>query len=148
MQVLAVDPGREKCGVVLALIRDPGLGAAPVLEGAGGVEVLVRDIWPRGEFFERLSALLAAHTVDVCLLGDATSSGEMKARLERDFPQVSVAVVDERNSTLEARALYWRAHPPRGIMRLVPLSLQVPPCPVDDFAAEVLVRRFANAQRD
>jgi hypothetical protein len=49
--------------------------------------------------------------------------------------------VNERDSTLEARDLYWKEVPPRGWRRLVPLSLQVPPEPIDDFAAVVLARR-------
>jgi hypothetical protein len=61
------------------------------------------------------------------------------------LPEVDITTVDETGSTLEARVLYWQEHRPRGWRRLVPLSLQVPPEPVDDFAAVVLARRFLSA---
>jgi hypothetical protein len=50
--------------------------------------------------------------------------------------------VDEKNSTLEARPLYWQEYPRRGLLRLLPISLLAPPVAIDDFAAVVLGRRF------
>ena len=41
-----------------------------------------------------------------------------------------------------ARELYFREHPPRGWRRLVPTGLQLPPVPVDDYAAILIARRF------
>ncbi len=136
MQVLAIDPGREKCGVVLARLE----------AASDEVQVLERAIWPRAGFFERLELLLGSHEVQAFVLGDATSSPQLRAELERAHPQIKVHAVDERNSTLEARPLYWQANPPRGWRRLLPLSLQNPPCAIDDFAAEVLARRWARSR--
>jgi hypothetical protein len=50
--------------------------------------------------------------------------------------------VDERETTLRARALYFADHPPRGWRRLIPLGLQLPPRPIDDYAAILIARRF------
>ena len=136
MQVLAIDPGREKCGVALAR-----------LNSGSEVQVLERAIWPRAQFLERLHDLLQLHQVEAFVLGDATSSRELRADLEREHAGIAIHIVDERNSTLEARPLYWQANPPRGWRRLVPLSLQSPPCAIDDFAAHVLAIRFAQSQR-
>lgn len=69
----------------------------------------------------------------------------MRARLSTLAPALKVVAVEERNSTLEARALYWQEKPPRGWRRVLPLSLQEPPEPVDDFAAVVLARRFLKS---
>lgn len=55
---------------------------------------------------------------------------------------LDVERVDERHTTERARAEYWRAHPPRGLWRLVPLGLQVPGEPYDDFAALIMARDF------
>ena len=141
MQVLAIDPGREKCGIALTRL-DAGA------RGEAQVQVLARDIWPRAQFGERLKALLQEQEVQAFVLGDATSSRELRADLEREHANVPIHVVDERNSTLEARPLYWTAHPPRGWRRLLPLSLQNPPCAIDDFAAQVLAIRFAQSRSD
>ena len=37
---------------------------------------------------------------------------------------------------------YWREHPPRGLMRLIPVTMQVPPVPVDDYVAVILAERY------
>lgn len=138
MQVLAIDPGREKCGVALARFDTQAPDALQIRE---------RAIWPRAEFLEHLSQLLREFDVHAFVLGDATSSRELRAALEREHAGVPIHMVDERNSTLEARPLYWAANPPRGWRRLLPLSLQSPPCAIDDFAAQVLAIRFAQSAR-
>lgn len=125
--VLAFDPGREKCG--LALVgRD---GAA-----------LRRCVAPVAEVQDTLALWAGEHAVSTIVLGDSTSSAQWRTRIAQWLPQAQIFVVDESGSTLEARTLYWQAHPPRGWRRAAPLSLQVPPEPVDDFAAVVLARRF------
>jgi hypothetical protein len=75
-------------------------------------------------------------------LGHATTSSTLQQELRTVLPEVELITVDETGSTLEARNLFWKEHRPRGWRRLVPLSLQVPPQPVDDFAAVVLAQRF------
>lgn len=76
---------------------------------------------------------LAGKTVDQVFLGNGTGGNLFRSSLSEDFPEV--VVVDERNSTLDARSIYWNLHPPRGWRRVLPLSLQTPPRPVDDLAA-------------
>ena len=53
--------------------------------------------------------------------------------------------IGEAHSTEEARRLYWKIHPPQGLRRLLPLGLQVPPVPLDGYAAVVQVRRYLAA---
>jgi hypothetical protein len=53
-------------------------------------------------------------------------------------------VVDETDTSYRARALYFADHPPRGWRRLVPLGLQLPPRPIDDYAALLIARRYAE----
>ncbi len=52
------------------------------------------------------------------------------------------AVVDEAGTTLEARALYFKDHPPKGLLRLLPRGLRPPPKLLDDYAAYAIVLRF------
>jgi len=131
MTILGVDPGREKVG--LALIGPDGA----VLWH----QIVTPDSLRAGLPTGAIPADLAKIAV-----GDSTASAPTVAALERLktlglLPDVRIMVVNERGSTLEARPLYWEYHPPRGWRRLVPLSLQVPPEPIDDFAAAVVGRR-------
>lgn len=125
--VLAIDPGRDKCGV--AVVRASG-------------EVIELDVYARATILSVVSQLLRKHGVRQIVLGHATTSRDLSEQLKSDCPDVQVATIDETNSTLEARALFWRAHPPRGFNRLIPLGLQTPSRPIDDFAAVVLACRF------
>ncbi|MDP7423155.1 MAG: resolvase, partial [bacterium] len=61
------------------------------------------------------------------------------------FPEDRVRLVDERESTLEGRRRYFQEHPPRGLWRLVPLSLRYPPEPFDDLVAVILAERFFSS---
>jgi RNase H-fold protein (predicted Holliday junction resolvase) len=54
---------------------------------------------------------------------------------------IETEITDERMTTLEARNLYWRLHPPKGLWGLLPRSLLVPPRPIDDLAAWIIMRR-------
>lgn len=135
LPILAIDPGREKCG--LALVSPQG-------------EVLLRRIVTRRDVETEVLALLQSTPVARIVLGDATTSRQLHESLRQGLEAQGIdcplEAVNETGSTLEARALYWQANPPRGWRRFVPLSLQVPPEPLDDFAAVVLARRFLQAQ--
>ena len=72
-------------------------------------------------------------------LGDGTSHAEYE-KLMRGAG-VEYQLLDARMTTLEARGLYWNLHPPRGLSRLLPLAMRVPPRPIDDLAAWAIVRR-------
>lgn len=131
MNVLGIDPGREKMG--LAVVD---------AEGA----LLWRAIITPKEFATMLPNVLREWSVERIALGHSTASGRTQSELgavlgSSSSGAVQVMVVDETGSTLEARQLYWEAKPPTGWRRLVPLSMQVPPEPVDDFAAAVVARR-------
>lgn len=131
--VLGIDPGRVKAG--LALVDANGA-------------VVWRAIVPANELRARLETVFAENEVRRIALGDSTASAETRALLDGILAakalDLRVEMVDERESTLQARAVYFEHHPPRGWRRLVPLSLQNPPEPIDDFAAVVLTRRLSS----
>jgi len=124
LRVLAVDPGREKCGV--AVCGSEGAVARRVI----GVESL-RDL---------VLGWLGTHEAQCVVVGDGTGSKQVFDILA-GLP-VPIRIVAERGSTLAARRRYFHDHPPRGWRRLLPLSLQVPPEPFDDYAAEVLGEQY------
>ena len=61
---------------------------------------------------------------------------------------MTITLVDEHLTTLEARARYFVEHPPTGLKRLLPVSMQVPPEPYDDYVAVILGERFLASQRE
>jgi RNase H-fold protein (predicted Holliday junction resolvase) len=128
--VLAIDPGSAKVGMALAS-RD----------GDGGIRLLWRSIVPRDKV--ALGVAEARETADfqVVVVGSGTKSKELVSELREAMPGVSLMVVDEKNTTLEARARYWEHFPRRGWRRLLPASLQVPNVDLDDFAAFVIAER-------
>jgi len=57
-----------------------------------------------------------------------------------------VELVDERETTLLARARYFADHPPRGWRRLVPRGMLLPPRPIDDYAALLIAERYLKGR--
>ena len=122
--VLAIDPGRDKCGIA-------------VLSPQG--DVLLHEIVPTGALETRVSELAAEYAPRI-IMGDGTTSAAAKARIEALVG--AVTLVDEYRTTEEGRRLYWAENPPSGWRRLMPRGLLTPTVPVDDFAAVALARRF------
>jgi len=108
--------------------------------------VLLRAIVPTGEVGLTCLYLLARHPEAQVILGDATSCVEVKQAIHEANPRANIALVPEAFTTLIARALYAKDHPPRGLQRLVPAGMRVPPRPVDDYAALALARAFLATQ--
>ena len=123
-RVLAIDPGREKCGVA-------------VLASDGGV--LVQRVVMTAALDATVGTLIRAYEPNV-IMGNGTTSADAKKRVEA--LGVPVTLVDEYRTTDAAKFAYWKAHPPRGWRRLVPRGMLVPPVPVDDFVAVILAQRF------
>ena len=128
--VLAIDPGRDKCGIALVAHQNKS-------------EIVhLRRVVPVAKMQEAIEELSQTYSFSQVVLGDSTASNEWRAKIEMWLPQAQIFTVDESNSSYQARELYWEAHPPRGWRRFLPLSLQEPPEPIDDFAAVILARRF------
>lgn len=124
---LGIDPGRSKTG--LALVN--GAGKIVKLHIAESQNI-------DNEIVEFIKNSCPVHIV----LGNGTNSRNIGESVKRVFPDVLVAVVEEAHSTEEARALYWQENPPKGLKKLIPLGMLVPPVPLDAYAAVILVRRF------
>jgi hypothetical protein len=123
--ILAVDPGRGKCGV--AVCSAAGVLAKAVVSPAD-LPALVRR-W------------IDAHGVSAVVVGELTGSDAAVRALEPVVGTAAISRVDEAGTTLLARARYFRDHPPRGWRRLLPVGLQTPPEPYDDYVAVLLAER-------
>ena len=122
---IGIDPGRDKCGVA-------------VLDAAGDIKF--QRVIPTDELDDVLKTLAAEFAVELVILGDGTTHKAAAQKISA--AGLSMRIVDEKHTTEEARRLYWKKNPPHGWRRLLPVSMQVPPEPVDAIVAEILVRRF------
>ena len=164
--ICAIDPGRDKTGVALfdpttsAVLYhgivattelvdflqslDRGTRAAGITKGVQEISKGVPES-SKGmlECSKGLQGIMdGAQGITLFLLGDGTHSKDLTTRLKGVFTRRKFELIDEFNSTMEARGLYFEIYPPRGLKRLIPLSMQVPPRPVDDLVAVILIKRY------
>ena len=121
-RLVALDPGRSKCGLILVDGDRHSVIEGHVLATETVLETLQR--WRQIAPIERL------------VLGNGTASESLRRQLPGDLP---VKLVDERGTTLRARKRYWQLWPPRGWRRFVPEGLLVPPIELDAVAALVIL---------
>lgn len=126
-RIIGIDPGRAKCGY------------ATVYEDGERAQLAVV---PTGAIAATLAADLAAGDIAAICIGHATTSDAIVKLCRSQWPAVPVAVVDETNTSLEARRRYYEDHPPKGLQRLVPRGLLVPKAPLDGYAALLIVERY------
>ncbi|HEV2261707.1 MAG TPA: hypothetical protein VGR69_05405 [Candidatus Rubrimentiphilum sp.] len=126
--VLGIDPGTRKVG--FALIE--GATSPPLALGIEPLETLIG----------RLEPLVVSHPLRAVALGGGTNAAALQRLLERFGAPVHL--IDESDTTYRARALYFAEHPPRGWKRLLPLGFQLPPRPIDDYAALLIARRYVQ----
>lgn len=128
--LLGFDPGRDKCGIaVMGVDR----------------QITFRQVVPSETVPKTIKKICQEFPISVCVIGNQTTSKEWSKKLK---PCLSDAVrlfkVDEHNSSLEARDRYWELHPPKGIQRFIPQGMRLPPVPVDDIVAIILIERYLN----
>ncbi|PZV27336.1 MAG: resolvase [Snowella sp.] len=128
MFYLGFDPGRDKCGMA-------------VVENNRCLhyhEVILSD-----DVTEKLASLCQQFPIEQLIMGNQTTAKQWKIKLEKILPRpIPITMVDERNSSVEARDRYWQMYPPQGLTRLIPQGLRVPPRPIDDIVAILLIERY------
>lgn len=142
MLACGIDPGRDKFGI--ALTEGTKLLFSAVVP-IGFMDTALESVCTGN--WEALSAWLqegapASGIPGLVCLGNGTGSQIFEKKLIEK--SINYCMIDERMTTLEGRKLYWRLHPPKGLWRIVPLSLRTPPRPVDDLAAWAIASRAAE----
>ena len=126
-RVVAMDPGRSKCGLLLA-----DTATNTVLQGM---------VIPSAQVLDQLRVWMADAQGDTAqiaelVIGDGTSSMIWQQQLPASLP---IRVVDETGTTLRARERYWQLWPARGWKRLLPKGLRSPSGDLDAIAALVIL---------
>ena len=124
---LGIDPGRSKTGLAL-------------VDGVG--KIIKLHIAESQNIDNEIVEFIRNSCPVQIVLGNGTNSRNICEVAQRILPDVLITVVEESFSTEEARTLYWLENPPKGLKKLIPLGLLVPPVPLDAYAAVILVRRF------
>lgn len=128
--VVAIDPGRAKCG--FAVVSLSGDVVHKAIVDVNDMGTVVRT-WAEDETYE-----VAAFAV-----GDRTGTNNIVEQLTAvGVPVDRIYKVDEHRSSEIGRRRYWQENRPRGWRRLVPVSLQTPPEPYDDYVAVELAYRY------
>ena len=127
---LGFDPGRDKCGVA-------------VVDSQG--KIYEHRVVLSPEAIAGLQEFQSRYNLARVIMGNQTTAKTWKKQLEVALnPALEVVLVDERNSSLQARDRYWEMYPPRGLQRLIPQGMRLPPVPVDDIVAILLVERYLS----
>lgn len=125
--IIAIDPGTKKCGYAVVDFN---------------LNVLQREVIPADKIKDNIEDSFKVYKITKIILGDGTNYKQIEKKLKDHFPRLKIILIKEDFSTLEARKKYFEAHPPRGISKLIPLSLRVPPCHYDDFVAVLLAEKY------
>jgi RNase H-fold protein (predicted Holliday junction resolvase) len=126
--IVAIDPGSVKCGIAI-LDYDGSL--------VEGISV------NRSVFIRKFEVIFSSYSPQKCVIGNGTSSKALIMELEASF-SLSIEVIDEFGSTLEARKLWAEHEWSSGIFKYVPLLIKTlfEPSSLDSYAAWALGLRF------
>lgn len=131
---LAIDPGSSKCG--LAIVQR---------DSTGKLKLIWRAIVPPEDLVESIEESGHKDDFSLIIVGSGTTSKVIVESLRLWRPSMAILIVDERDTTIQARERYWVHNPRRGLRKLLPATLQLPPEPFDDFAALILAERVLTA---
>ena len=149
--VLGLDPGRDKTG--FAFVDDEGglitSGIFPSSRSDNFFRAVIAGENLTEFLIEGDSQVLPKipDSIKFITIGNGTHSKDFTERVKAAF-SCEVLTVDERNTTLEARGLYWKIHAPNFWTRLIPEGLRVPARVLDDLAAWAIALRALKKYRD
>ena len=130
--IIAIDPGTKKYGYAVV---------------DSNLSVLQKEVISTEKIAGTIEDSLNIYKINKIILGNGTNYKNIEKRLKNQFPKLEIILIEEEFSTLKARKKYFKAHPPRGILKLIPLSLRVPPCHYDDFVAVLLAEKYFRNSR-
>ncbi|MEJ6951238.1 pre-16S rRNA-processing nuclease YqgF [Natronospora cellulosivora (SeqCode)] len=123
--VLAIDPGRDKCG--LAIINQKK-------------DVLYKNIIKTELISSYLKDLNNKHNIDIVILGNGTYSRKISQEVNSHM-DCPFRLIDEAYTTIEAERRY-REENYRGWCRFFNFIKWKPSRSVDDYVAIILAERF------
>ena len=124
--VVSIDPGLFKCGIVIADLEKKVVNEAIVLDS---------------NFLLKFLKNLSHNEVYLQLIiGNGTGSKKFINILNQHFS--SLTIVDEKNSTLRAKARYFEIFPLKGIRAFLPREIFIMNKNLDALAALIIMEEY------
>ena len=127
-KLLSIDPGKYKCGLILADISEKKVYKAIVLKSQ-----LIKDYVKDLNKFEDISKII---------IGNGTTSREIRYKL--DFFKKEIITFEEKNTTYRAKARYFELFPIRGLRFLIPREVFILNKNLDALSALIILEDYCN----
>ena len=124
---ISIDPGKKKCGLLLANIQSG--------------KVIEAGIASLNKCYDLVSFWNENYNISKIIIGDGTNSKSIKNELKRKN-LFDINYVNEKGSTLRARFRYWEIWPPNYFIRWLPKEILFPPENLDAIVALILLEDF------
>ena len=128
VKVLSIDPGKYKCGLVLAEISEQKVYKAIVLKS----EILE----------DYVTDLNSVEDISKIIIGNGTSSSEIKKKL--DFLKKEIITFEEKNTTYRAKARYFELFPISGLKFLIPREIFILKKNLDAISALIILEDYCK----
>ena len=127
-RVITIDPGKRKCGLVLAEISDKKVYKAIILKSEL-LENYVRN-------------LIAAEDISQIIIGNGTTSRGIREKLH--FFKKEIITFDEKNTTYRAKARYFELFPISGLKFLIPREIFILNKNLDAISALIILEDYCK----
>ena len=127
-KVLTIDPGKSKCGLILAEISQKKVYEAIILKSEL-LEKYVRD-------------LISAEDISQIIIGNGTTSREIREKLY--FFKKEIIIFEEKNTTYRAKARYFELFPLNGLKFLFPREIFILNKNLDAISALIILEDYCK----
>ena len=127
-KVITIDPGKSKCGLVLAEISEKKVYEAIILKSEL-IENYVRN-------------LIAAEDISQIIIGNGTTSREIREKLY--FLKKEIITFEEKNTTYRAKARYFELSPISGLKFLMPREVFILNKNLDAISALLILEDYCK----
>ena len=125
---ISIDPGKSKCGLVLAEISEKKIYQAIILKSEL-IEDYVRN-------------LNAVEEISKIIIGNGTSSREIRKKL--DFFNKEIITCEEKNTTYRAKERYFELFPINGLKFLLPREIYIMNKNLDAISALLILEDYCK----
>ena len=127
-KLLSIDPGKYKCGLVVAEISEKKVYKAIILKSESLVDY-VRN-------------LVKAEDISKIIIGNGTNSKEIRVKL--NFLKKEIITFEEKNSTYRAKARYFEIFPIRGLKFFIPREVFILNKNLDAISALIILEDYCK----
>ena len=129
-RVITIDPGKSKCGIVLAETSEKKVYEAIILKSEL-LENYVRN-------------LITAENISLIIIGNGTTSREIREKLH--FFKKEIITFEEKNTTYRAKARYFELFPIIGLKFLMPREVFILNKNLDAISALIILEDYCNVK--